>query len=243
MKNLLFAIPYAGGSSLMYNDLANALDIGEAFIPIDLPGKGFNFGDEPIKKYSEAVDYIFDILQDKTDNFTTSYSILGYSMGSILAYEVIKKIVTNGYNEPEYVFFCAMEPPHLFEYESQEELSDYEFIKSLVEDGGIPHQVLDEFEDFKIFVPSIRADYTILDDYHKNRDLTPHKLGSTKVIVISSNAEENSTEELWQNYSNLPIVFKRIDDGHFFIHERYAELANLMQAFHSIKNFKNVEKI
>lgn len=98
----------------------------------------------------EAVIDVFSIIKDELDNW--DYAFMGYSMGTLIAYELISKIKKEGIKGPEHAFLCAKEPPHIkSKEENLHKMPNNEFIKEIIKLGGTPNELLEEKELLDFF--------------------------------------------------------------------------------------------
>lgn len=88
-KIQLFLLPFAGGSSLSFMRLNRFLDKSVEAITIEYPGRGKRSNEEFIEDYDSFVKDIEHAIIKKR-NVELPFAILGYSMGSAIAYDLIR---------------------------------------------------------------------------------------------------------------------------------------------------------
>lgn len=115
-KITLFCFPYAGGSAVAYNKWKKYNNTNIEIIPIELAGRGKRFGEELYDKIEDAVDDVYEIVKS---NINGPYGLFGHSMGSIIAYELARKINNSNLPNPEYIFVSGRKPPHIEENEKK----------------------------------------------------------------------------------------------------------------------------
>lgn len=90
MSNMvLFCLPYAGGSSTVLYTLSKKISCRTELV--DFSGKGTRIGQDLYDSFDSMVDDIVSIIVEQIKD-DKRYALLGYSMGSLVAYEVAKKI-------------------------------------------------------------------------------------------------------------------------------------------------------
>ncbi len=186
--------------------------------PIELSGRGKRFGEPLYHSVDEAIEDIYMKISDELDG--TPYAVFGHSMGTIFAYELIRKIIHHTKQEPIHVFLSGRYPPYI---ETEEEhvylLPDKEFIDSVVKLGGTNKAVVDNKELLDLFLPILRSDYKLVETYKHfgsllrlNCDITVLN-GKNDKYIIGKNASR------WQEYTNKTCNFYEFEDGHFFINK------------------------
>ena len=88
MAKKLFCVPYAGGNATLFNRLTVFLKDMVEVIAFEYPGHGVRIKE----KYSSSIEQLgrecADFIKGKVGSDDEIY-ILGYSMGSLVAYEAI----------------------------------------------------------------------------------------------------------------------------------------------------------
>ena len=103
-------IPYAGGTSASYNTLTQFL----AEEPIDVivleyAGHGTRVKEPGYDSFDAMASDIFHMISKRRIK-EIPYAILGYSMGSIVAYEILTKYIPST-DLPAHIFLAAHFPP------------------------------------------------------------------------------------------------------------------------------------
>lgn len=215
-KIKLVCIPYAGGSVYCYNRWNKYLDSSIEMVFLELKGRGKRFNEEFDDSMREVVDDLYyqmkDIIHDG------NYAIFGHSMGSIIAYELTKKIQGESDKTPLHVIYSGCispkyKSPVTYLYNAPiEELKAY-FITL----GRTTEEVFNNEELSKIFIPIIRSDLKILNGYkfdQNTRKLTCNAsvFWGDKDFVVDCNKIVD-----WQTYHIPNINFYRFSGGHFYI--------------------------
>lgn len=89
----LFCIPYAGGTSASYNTLTQFL-AGEPIdvIALEYAGHGTRVKEPAYDSFDAMASDISNMISKRRIR-EIPYAILGYSMGSIVAYEILTKYI------------------------------------------------------------------------------------------------------------------------------------------------------
>lgn len=229
-KTKLYLIPYAGASATLYNRWSPYLNDNIELVPIELPGRG--------KRINEALLYNFnDMLQDITKKISisiknsenTKYSIFGYSMGSLLGYELYYQLEKMNLPLPEHIFFSAREAPHLSTNEQIHTLSDEELCKKINLLGGTAKPFFESKELLNFFLPIIRADFSVIESYQFQPKL--NNLACDISVLYATDDVKIEAEQIkkWKEYSDKLCRFYSFHGGHFFINnnpERIVQIIN-----------------
>lgn len=226
MKVKLFCIPHAGGSATVFNQWKRYLNPNIELCPIELSGRGARFGTGLYNTMEEAVEDVFSEIKKHSENIP--YAILGHSMGSIITYEIYNRIQSIGYKLPVHIFISGRKAPHVENTKSMiHDLPDKEFIKEILDMGGTPLKVFQDKELMDIFLPIIRADYKIVEEYKYNKIQ-----GKILCPMTIFNGKEDKIDiehiEKWREYAGNGIDIINFEGGHFFIYEKIKEITKII---------------
>jgi medium-chain acyl-[acyl-carrier-protein] hydrolase len=216
----LFCIPYAGGSVEIYRKWNKYLDMNIDLKLIELSGRGKRATEPLYDNLERAVDDVYRNISTELDGGV--YAIFGHSMGNLIAYEVCHKIIERGQQAPVHIFFSGRGSPNgQKEKRNVHLLPDEEFKKKLKELGGTPEDVLNNEDLLNYFLPIIRADFKIVEQYQYLPKL--QKLQSN-ITVFNGTQDDIRFEDLieWRNHTDKDCKFYNFIGGHFFINY-YAE--------------------
>lgn len=225
MKMNLFCLPYAGASASLYNKWKNYLLDFINLKPIELPGRGMKIMDEYITNIHDAVNNIYNGIKSEIND--EPYAIFGYSLGSWLAFELCLKIKQENMKAPSHVFFAAKEPPH---YKTTEHsnylLSDDKFIDTILKKGGTPLELFEDDDFIEFLLPTMRADYEMLDKYIYNSGHITINSDMTVLNGLNDTVIDNSNMHEWERYGAYNFDKIDFDEGHFFIHTNTKKIVN-----------------
>ena len=234
---ILFCLPYAGGSELIYYDWQKYLDSSFKLEPIELKGRGSRYDEGFYESFDEAVNDIFLKMRDRIVQH--KYAVFGHSLGSLFAYELYYKICEENLPKPQHIFFSGDVPPSIRREDKElHKLSDDEFMKEIIDLGGTPRELLENDELLQFVIPILRRDIKINESYvYKEREAKIE----CDVTVFSGKEEDITLLELleWKNHCAQRFRIQMMEGNHFFINNN---APNIMRIINSELN-KHVDRL
>ncbi|MFC6082821.1 thioesterase II family protein [Sphaerisporangium aureirubrum] len=158
----LFCFAHAGGGAALFRRWEDHLAPGVDVCPVVLPGREGRLRETPYDRMDELITPLTEALRPYADR---PYALFGHSMGSAVAWEVARSL-TPGQGEPVLLFVSGRRAPHL--PTTRRRFSDLSEDDLLVEMGnlnGTPTEVLDQPGLLDVFLPTLRADFTLNEHY------------------------------------------------------------------------------
>ena len=226
-RKQLFCFTYAGGSSSFFDVIEKDLPELEVIKP-EYAGHGTRRKENFYKNFDELADDIYSLVKEKYSG--GAYALLGYSMGTITAVEVLKRIISDTeMNEPAHVFLAAHEP------HSKAELSGFadneldEWVKErTIRFGAVPEKLIGNNSFWRVYLPLYRADYSIIGKY-KFEDLNLRS-NIPATVFYSETDTPRSEMKLWERYFVGECSLRKYDGNHFFIFEHHKEMAQIINS-------------
>lgn len=193
--------------------------------PIELAGKGLRMQESFCNTFKDLIDDAINAIISTAD--FQPYAIFGYSMGSLLAYEVALKLYGKLRISPKMIFFAASSPLHVpSDRKNLYGLDDKMFIQRLIDFGGLASEVVECPELLEFFLPIIRADFKLIHDYNITKPKPALPVDFTVMYSDEDNKDNNIGE--WDKYTMKTCEYYRFPDGHFFINQHYEEIADII---------------
>lgn len=223
-KPQIFCFTYAGGDKNFFSIIEEDLKEFD-LVSFDYAGHGERHKEEFYQDFDELADDMFREAQDKISG---KYALFGYSMGSITATEVLRRIVSTGLPLPSHVFLCSHEPHTKSELLgfSADELD--EWVKErTIRFGDVPEKLLTNKVFWRTYLPIYRADYTIIGKY-KFEDLD---LRTDVPLTVFYSETDTPLEDMkqWQKFFIGSVDYQRYEGNHFFIREHHREMAEVIR--------------
>ncbi|MEL6535054.1 MAG: alpha/beta fold hydrolase [Bacteroidota bacterium] len=221
----LICLPYAGGSSNVYQPWKKHMPEGIEMLAVEYAGHGSRITESLYTDRVEAVQDIFSILVPQLES--GPYALFGHSMGAQIAFDLYYHLKKMEMPLPVHMFFSGKGAPavrlpkstpyHLMEKE--------EFLQHLKKLGGAPDEFFDQPELLDFFLPILRNDFKLVameEDPHKE-DPIPCD------ITVLVGKEEDLTEEqctAWKHHTKGSFQLRYFQGGHFFIHDHVEEIVH-----------------
>ncbi len=219
----LFCIPHAGASAMIYLKWQKYFpDI--KIIPVEVSGRGARFKEERKPSLIIESEDLYRFIKKNVDP-EDSFAVFGHSMGCFMAFEVVRRLIKEKYYRKRltHVFFSGNRAPHLnckSEYRSETyKLSEKEFEKQVLDEGGTSAEVFENKSLFSVFVPILRADYKITESYFYPENDIPRL--ECDISIMNGLQDRLSKYEVaqWEKYcsENNEFDIQYFDGGHFYM--------------------------
>ena len=221
----LFLFPYAGGSIAAFKRLTDSLDDRIEPIAVEYAGRGTR-AKEPL---AESIDDLFEdaILYCKERrNLEFPYAVLGYSMGSVLAYEMLARKSLAG--ELKHLFICAEVSPkdsslELRKVTNPTEDKILERARSL---GGLDERMLKNKRFADIYIKPMLSDYRLFFNYRFSG--YEDKIQTDTTFFYCEKDTALVDVEKWDELIEGKFDYHEMGDNHFFINHHYADMARII---------------
>ncbi len=211
----LFCFCYAGGSAVSFMPWQAAIDPSIEICAIQLPGRGARMAEQP---YASIPDLVKTLAPEIAQRSDLPFAFFGHSLGGLLAFEVARYCKLNYMAMPQHLFVSACNAPqHRNPPEGLHLLADDAFIEKLGSYNGSPPEVLRHRELMEVMLPSIRADFALVDGY-RYRSNVPLTMPIT--VLAGKRDTHISPEQIagWRKETNSTCCIRWFEGDHFFIH-------------------------
>ncbi|WAZ26173.1 alpha/beta fold hydrolase [Streptomyces cinnabarinus] len=219
----LFCLPYAGGATAAYREWHTLAPEHIQICPLELPGRGSRFGEPPVSRLRPLVDGLAGAVGPFLDR---PFAIFGHSMGGLLAFELTRALRRRGAPLPAHLFVSGRSAPDAPpEFPPLGDAPDERVLERLRELGGTPQEILEEPELMALMLPTLRADFAVLESYDY-RDEPPLPVPLT---VFGGTADARVTPARlpgWRRQTSTGSRLRMLPGGHFFLHTATPEILN-----------------
>ncbi|WP_369218042.1 thioesterase II family protein [Streptomyces flavofungini] len=213
----LLVYPHAGGSVSAYHGLSAAVSGTVEPLVVQYPGRQDRFGEPFAAGADEIVDAVLAELPDGAD--ARPLAVFGHSMGALLAFETARRLEASG-KAPVALFVSGRMAPSLPRTASGKkrvaDMTDAELVEDMRKLSGTAEELFSSPELLSLFLPPMRADYRIVDEYayREGPRLT------SPLTVLTGDHDPRVTVEgarAWERETQGPFSCHVLAGGHFFL--------------------------
>jgi medium-chain acyl-[acyl-carrier-protein] hydrolase len=214
VKLRLFCFPFGGAGSSIYRDWQHALPKSIEVCPVQPPGREERLSEKPFTALAPLVDELGKALEPYLDR---PFAFFGHSMGALISFELARHLRNFNRPLPTHLFISGRPAPQIsLTKPSTFDLPDADFIEELRQIQGTPESVLQNPELMALFLPLLRADFELCQNYHYNHEL-PLKC---QFFVFGGLTDPDISQEslvAWRTQTTYPMKLQMFPGDHFFI--------------------------
>jgi medium-chain acyl-[acyl-carrier-protein] hydrolase len=210
----LFCFNHAGGGPSFFRPWCKALAPEIDVRPIQLPGRESRFDEPPYRRVDQLLDPVCAALEPYLDR---PYALFGHSMGSLVAYEVARRLSDGSGPAPSCLVVSGRRGPRIAtNRRALHGLPDGEFLAEVGRLGGMPHEVLDQPDLLEMILPTLRADYELSEVY---RPLPGgHLTCAVAAYMGTADSEVDRTGlEGWRQETTGEFTLRVFAGDHFYL--------------------------
>ena len=220
-KLRLFCFHYAGGGAASFRDWSDNLPSSVEVHFVELPGRGFRLAQTAFTSLTPLVEAIADALHPFLDK---PFTFFGHSMGGLICFELARLLRKKYSLNPIHLFVSAHRAPQLPDPDPPiYNLPDSEFLEELRDLEGTPQEVLENAELMQLLLPTLRADFTVVDTYTYTAE-PPLDCPITAFGGLQDREVNYEELEAWRSQTIAGFSLHMLRGNHFFIHSAQSEL-------------------
>lgn len=225
----LLCLPFAGGGSGAFHDWPAQLPSDVDVWAVRLPGRESRLLEEPYRELHTLIKALAPAVGPLT---RTPYALFGHSMGALIGYELARALLAAGRPAPTWLIASGHEAPHVVHYPKQlHRMPDDRLIETLRDYGATPDTLLSQPELLELFLPTIRADFAVVETYvHQPGPPLPCPIAVFRGVTDAEVSPQGCVA--WAELTSAACVQRCFPGGHFFIDDVrdlvLAELAALV---------------
>ncbi|WP_165763841.1 thioesterase II family protein [Halalkalibacter urbisdiaboli] len=211
----MFCFSYAGGTATLYLKWKRYIHPNIHLYPLEIPGRGTRINESLCNTIEDIVDDTYRKISTIVDD--GEYAIFGYSMGSLIGFELCRKLKENGHKMPVHLFTAALMSPNLIEKrETIHTLPNEEFLQELIKFNGFPNEIIENKAIMDFYLPILKADFEAIETYtyRKNK-----RNIDVNITTLYGKDDTVQMEEIhaWANVTTGKHVTYEMMGDHFFI--------------------------
>jgi medium-chain acyl-[acyl-carrier-protein] hydrolase len=217
----LFCLPYAGGGASVYRGWQPLAPERIQVCPVELPGRGVRLRETPYVRLHPLVRALVTALEPFVDR---PFALFGHSMGGLVGFELARALRERGQPQPAHVFVSATAAPGTPPTRpSIHDAPDAEIKRRLRTLNGTPQELLDNEELMELMLPTLRADFSVLETY-EYREAPPLSVPITVFGGVADPVVPQEALRGWQRQSSKGARLRMFPGDHFFPHTSTPEL-------------------
>lgn len=195
---------------------------------LDAPGHGALLDTPPLTDGETLVAYFLDLLAPEIADGRTPFAFFGHSMGSLVAYELTRRLLAEGLTPPVWLGISALGTPRPGDEAApllDGTLSDDALRHLLGTLGGTPAQVLTDPHLWTVFAPAIRADLAVLRGLRAAPAAAPLPVALSAFAGSGDRAAPPARLAPWADRTEHFLGLRVFPGGHFYFQDDLGALA------------------
>ena len=232
MSKYIFGIPSAGAGPTEFQDWTAEIGDGIAFkkAPYQKSLSGPYVDD-----MAQAAEIVAETVLGEIEKGDDIY-FFGHCMGASVAYEAANLFERKYSIYIKGLFISAFISPNRAIEDGIADWDDDAFIEEIHSHGTFPEEFFEKKSLTKLFLPRIRADYRLIENYS---DKTGYKLSCPIVGFFGKDDESVKEEDIegWKNYTTAHFEKNYFPGNHYFYYRNQREILDIIG--NRIKQFED----
>ncbi len=211
----LFCFSYAGGSASAFYSWLSMFPSEIEVCPIQLPGRENRFSEPPLTSLKELLPLLASILLPYLDR---EFAFFGHSMGALICFELARYLRREHHLCPIHLFASAcLAPQQLHLSPSFHQLPETAFIDQVRQCyNGIPHELQANAELMAVYLPILRADFTLVEMYTYKIE-NPLDCPITVLGGLQDSSTQRDELKVWAAHTHNNCTLHMLPGDHFFL--------------------------
>lgn len=218
-------MPFAGCGASSFNAWSSAFTDTVELHAIQLPGREYRYGERALTDAHEVAHLLADAIEPYLD---LSYVFFGYSMGALIAFEVIRELRRRGAPMPAQLFVGARRAPQLASTRLPlSQLPREAFLKQIRDDYDSPSEIWQNADLLEIVLPVLRADMALCEGYVYRHE-PPFGFPIQAFAGRRDDSAPISAVQTWCEQTTGEFTLELFDGAHFFVNASLARVQQVM---------------
>lgn len=216
----LFCFPHAGGDAPAFAEFGRSLPPDIEVWAVRLPGRGGRFNEAHAEDVEQLVDWICDAMRP---HLSGTYALLGQSFGSLIAYNVGRRL------SPAACVLAGLVPPTLWQGPPgpTDPSQTADFVRSI--DDSVS-EILEHPELSALLLSVVQADLNLCATYlHRHEPL----LNCPVLAVVGADDPLVTSEQMtgWSHGTTGPFAQRTLPGGHLVLQSANGALTRTVAEF------------
>ncbi|XP_058474368.1 S-acyl fatty acid synthase thioesterase, medium chain isoform X2 [Solea solea] len=214
----LICFPWAGGGSIHYARWGNVISSSVEVFAVKLPGREARAKEPFFQNMQQIVDEVIGallpLLKEKP------FALFGHSFGAFTSFAVADALKRLHNLEPVHIFLSGASAPYSetrIKTPKRSDLTDDDFLKWLISVGGTPPELLANPEVLNLFLPALKADLHIVENYKCDKLENPFL--SCPVTCFDGKDDIPHDLQAWKDMTSGDFTVRILDGAHFYLKE------------------------
>ncbi|MBV9143271.1 MAG: thioesterase [Pseudonocardiales bacterium] len=218
--------PHAGGAASYYFALSRALTPHVEVVAVQYPGHQDRFQEPLIDNIPVLAEEIVARLRTMDDRRPRAF--FGHSMGSIVAFEVARRLHQAGVQGPHALLVSGRRGPAVQRVERYHLLADEDFIAELRAIDGTDPSLLADPDLLDMILRVARADYKAIETY----ECPPNATLPCPIVALVGDADPRARVAevaAWAGHTTGKFDMKTFPGGHFYLNTHWPHVAEVIR--------------
>lgn len=224
----IFAFPFSGaGASTFYQWAQDFRASSCEFLGVQPPGRESRLREPAISDLTSLLDQLLPAMTPLLDK---PFVFFGHSLGALIAFELCRSLRRHGLPLPRTLFVSAFRSPELPNPNRElHRLPTADILDGLRDYAGTPEEVLANRELMALFLPLLRADFSLHETYQYRAEAPlpcPITIlsGSDDAIVRPASMHN------WLQQTSAAFQHVEYSGDHFFLREHRSDIIRRIAA-------------
>lgn len=224
----LFCFPFAGSSASIFRPWIDSLPGEVEVLAVQLPGRENRLRERCIRDLDEIVA---ELEHSIDDCFDLPFVFFGHSLGSLIAYELLRRLEASGRYRAELFFASGGPAPHTCVCPAEpRRLTQDQILRDLRRISVTHAALLDDPEVLALMLPVLQADFEIYANY-RYREAAPLQ---SSIVAIRGATDGYITPQRqmeWKQHTDGRFAFHTVPGPHLFMVDSSGALLALVNAY------------
>lgn len=221
----LFCFPHVGAGASVFNIWPAAWAPGNVELwGVRLPGREQRLSETPFQRMELLIDALYEAM---APHLNTPYAFYGHSLGTVVAFEMARRIRRGGKPGPVRLLISAHSAPQLgLRRPPLHKLPKEEFEDELRRFAGTPDEVLQNEDLMNLMTSALRADFEV-DETYSYEDKPPLDCPISAFGGRDDSDVSQADLAAWSIHTSQQFSLQMMDGDHFFVFRSSEFLARL----------------